>query len=104
MEVRRRGDGHGIDTFCDQFIEACECAAAGQLGGTGTMLRQRINDPDHRGIRQAAQDTRMIGPHHPCADNADSKRAFRLGFLDGPFETHIINLDLLSAQASRWFS
>ncbi len=72
VEMRRRGDDHGVDTFCDQFIEACEGAAAGQLGGTDAMLRQRINDPDHRGIRQPAQDTRMIGPHHTRADNADS--------------------------------
>ena len=40
MQMGRRGDGHGIDALRDQFIEACEGAAADQLGRARAMRRQ----------------------------------------------------------------
>jgi hypothetical protein len=36
------------------------------------MLRQGIDDPDQRGVRQPGQNTRVVGAHYTCADNADS--------------------------------
>ena len=118
MKMRRRGDGHRIHAFRDQFVQACEGAAARQFGGARPMRRQRINDPDQRGIRQAGQHTGMIAAHDAGADDADAKRPFRLGFRArcGPFGTHIVSLiiSLSSASASalailphrlsRWFS
>src|SRR5712664_314553 len=76
MKVRRRGHGHGIDTFGDQFVQAGKGAAARHLGGPGTMLWQGIDDPDQRHIRQPSQDAGMVGPHDACADDADAKRTF----------------------------
>ena len=81
MQVRRRGDGHGIDAFGEQFVQAGEGAAAGQFGGAGTMLGQGIDDPDQRDVRQPGQNARMVGAHDACADDADPKRAFCVGFM-----------------------
>jgi hypothetical protein len=70
MKMRRRGNGHRIDTFGDQLVQRGEGAAASQFSGTGTMLGQGIDDPDQRGVRQPGQNTRMVGAHYTCADNA----------------------------------
>jgi hypothetical protein len=76
MKVRRRGNGHGIDTFGDQLVQGGEGAAAGQFSGAGTMLRQGIDDPDQRGVRQPGQDTGMVGTHDTSANDADPEHAF----------------------------
>ena len=74
------------------------------------MLRQRIDDPDQRRIGQAGQHAGMIAAHDACADDADAKRAFRVGFHArcGPFGTHIVNprIDRLDGANSPapWFS
>jgi hypothetical protein len=42
----------------------------------------------------------MIAAHHACADDADAKRTFRLGFCArcGPLGTHIFDPNRLSAR------
>jgi len=45
MKVGRRGDGHGIDTFRDQLVQARETAAAGQVVSAGPVRRQRSTTP-----------------------------------------------------------
>ena len=72
MQMRRRGDGHGIDALGDQLLEGFERTTAGKLGGPRPVFSQGIDDPDQRDIRQSAQDARVVGPHHTRADNADS--------------------------------
>ena len=80
MQVRRRCDGHGIDAFGDQFVQAVEGAAAGELGRARAMRRRGIDDADQDDIGQAGQHARMIAAHHAGADDADAKRAFGVGF------------------------
>ena len=79
MQMRRRGNRHGIDAFSDQFIEACEGTAARKLGGARAMRRQRIDDPDQRGVGQPGQHPGVIAAHDAGADHADAQRAFWLG-------------------------
>ena len=90
MQMRRRGDGHGIDALGDQFVEALEGAAARQFGGARPVRRQRIDDPDQRRIRQAGQHAGMVAAHHAGADDADAQRLFRVALSArcGPFGTH----------------
>jgi len=66
VQMRRCGDGDGIDAFRDQFIEAGERAAADQFGGPRTMFRQRIDDPDQCRIRQTGQHAGMIAAMMPA--------------------------------------
>ena len=67
---------------------------------------KRIDNPDQRDIRQAGEHAGMIAAHHAGADDADAKRAFRLGLhvRCGPFGTHIINPSRLAPLISRWLS
>ncbi len=92
MKVGRRGDGHGIDTFRDQLVQARETAAAGQVVSAGPVRRQRIDDTDQRRIRQTGQHAGMVAAHHACADNPDAKRTFRLAHRARikPLGTHIV--------------
>src|SRR5258708_29783705 len=70
--MRRRRDGDGMDAFGDQLIEGFKRASVGMLDGPRPVFRQGIDDPDHRDIRESAQDARVVGAHHTRADNADS--------------------------------
>src|ERR1700738_5331888 len=99
MQMRWCCDVDGIDTLGDQLIKRCKGAAAGELGGAGTMRGQGIDDPDHCHIRQTDQHAGMIAAHDAGADNANAKRAFGCGIPArcGSCGTHIINLDRLSA-------
>ena len=73
MQMRRRGDGHGIDAFGEQFARGV--SKARQPASSVARARcsgKRIDDPDQGGIRQSPQHARMVGAHHARADNADS--------------------------------
>ena len=59
------------------------------VSSAGAMLRQRIDDSDQRGVRQPGQNTRVVGAHDACADNADSQRTLGAELPGGPLETHI---------------
>ena len=97
MKVRRRGNGHGIDTFRDQLVDVSESAATRQFRRTRPMRRQRIDDTDQLDVRQADQHAGMIAAHHAGADYAHAKRPFRLGFHArcGPPGIHVCDPDRL---------
>jgi hypothetical protein len=96
MQMRRRGNGDGVKAFGDQRIQILERAAARQFGRAGPVRRQRIDDPDQRGIRQAGQHAGMIGTHHTRPDHPDAQRAFGIGLRgrSGFSGTHIFNLGI----------
>ncbi len=94
MQMRRRGDGQGVHTFCDQLVQLLKGAAARQLGGARPMRRQGIDDPDQCRARQAGQHAGMIAAHDPCTDDSDANRTFRIGAhaRRGPLRSHPANL------------
>jgi hypothetical protein len=47
--------------------------ASRQFGGARPMRRQRIDNPDQRGIRQAGEHTGVIAAHDAGADDADAQ-------------------------------
>ncbi len=83
MQMRRCGDGDGVDAFRDQFVDAREGAAADQFGSPRPMFGQRIDDSDQYCIGQASQHAGMIAAHDAGADDPDAKRAFGIGFHTG---------------------
>ena len=70
MEVGRRRDRDGIDTFVEQLLKIGERAAAGERGGARAVFRQRIDDTDQRHTRQTGQHAGMVAAHHSRSDHA----------------------------------
>ena len=107
MQMRRRGNGDGIDPFRGQLIQASEGAAARQFGRPRPVRRQRIDHADQRGIGQAGQHPGVIAPHDPGADHPDTKRTLRLGLAarcGQPFGTHMVNPSGIAVLISRSLS
>ena len=75
MQMRRRGDGHGIDAGGEQTVEIGEHRTPDQVVGAFAMLIERIDDADERDIRQSCENAAVIGAHDTRADHADAQRA-----------------------------
>ena len=98
MEVGRGGNGDGVDAFGEQFVQACEGAAAGQIRGTGPMRLQWIDDANQRNIRQARQDAGMVGAHDACADHANAQRVYCVGLCARCPGIHMIDPNRILAE------
>src|SRR3569832_42947 len=81
MQMRWRGDRHGVHAFRQQLIDAGKGAAADEFGRAAAMLGQRIDNTNKLGSRQTGKHARVVGAHDAGADDADAKRRLRISLM-----------------------
>ena len=94
-----------------KFVDGFERTAARHFGDARAMGRQRIDDANQRGLRQARQHAGVIATHYARADDANTQRTFciALPVQCNPFWTHPVNLGyipvaIFSSRTPRWVS
>ena len=74
VQVRRRGDGDGVDAVADQRLGVVECGAAEIAGDGLAAFAVGIGDADQFHTRQFGQHTGMVAAHDAHAHNTDTQR------------------------------
>ncbi len=74
MQMRRRGDGDGIDALVQQCLGIVESSTTEIAGNSLAPLAVGIGNADQFYPRQFGQDAGMVTAHHAYADNADAQR------------------------------
>jgi hypothetical protein len=76
MEVRGRGNGHGIDAAAQQTIGVGKRGAAERASDFLAAFPIRIGNADQLHPRHVRKNPGMIAAHHPDANHADAQGAF----------------------------
>ena len=70
MQVGRSRDGHRIDAFSQQRLDAAKCRAAQRFGHETALLAVGIRDADELDPGKIGKDACVIAPHDADADHA----------------------------------